>query len=180
MGHQNFSLTQRGFDLDDGSWFVLCAPEAALAHQEFLPERIDEYGNFFGEVLQQGLAVTGMEYAAADKVRHVFRGELRKARERVDVIACPSSPVSAFKVTREDLLGGVDSFISLAGDNALQFTGRYNYSGSPTLSLPCGFNEAGMPLSLQLVGHHLDEALLCRIGHTYEGATDWHAQHPVF
>jgi len=35
-----------------------------------------------------------------------------------------------------------------------------------------------LPLSFQLVGRHLDEALLVRAGHAYQQATDWHRKHP--
>ena len=59
--------------------------------------------------------------------------------------------------------------------------GRYglpfNASGSPTLSVPCGFAE-GLPLGLQLVGPHLSEALLCRVGHAFQRVTAFHTAHP--
>jgi Asp-tRNA(Asn)/Glu-tRNA(Gln) amidotransferase A subunit family amidase len=44
--------------------------------------------------------------------------------------------------------------------------------------LPAGFTSNGLPLSFQLVGRHLDEALLLRAGHAYQQATDWHRKHP--
>jgi amidase len=61
----------------------------------------------------------------------------------------------------------------------MRFTAPFNYSGSPTLSVPCGFSADGLPYSLQLVGRHGDEALLCRIGHAYEEATEWHRRRPA-
>lgn len=54
----------------------------------------------------------------------------------------------------------------------------FNFSRNPTLSVPCGFDAEGMPLSLQLVGRHFEEALLCQVGHAYEQATEWHRQWP--
>ena len=60
----------------------------------------------------------------------------------------------------------------------LRFTAPYDFNGAPTLSMPCGINREGLPLSLQLVAHHLDEALLCRVGHAYEQATEWHTKRP--
>ena len=59
-----------------------------------------------------------------------------------------------------------------------RFTVPFDYNGAPTLSVTCGFNSEGLPLSVQWVGKHLSEPLLCRIGHTYEGATEWHNRHP--
>ena len=55
---------------------------------------------------------------------------------------------------------------------------NHNFNGMPTLSVPCGLNSERLPLSLQIVGKHLSEALLCQIGHAYETATEWHLMHP--
>ena len=52
-------------------------------------------------------------------------------------------------------------------------------AGTPTLSLRCGFSEAGLPYTIQFEGNRLSEPLLCRIGHTYEEATEWHSRHPT-
>jgi len=52
-------------------------------------------------------------------------------------------------------------------------------SGSPTITLPCGFTEAGTPVGFQFVGAHLAEGLLCRAGHAFQTATNWHKRHPA-
>ena len=57
-----------------------------------------------------------------------------------------------------------------------RYTYPYNFSRNPTLSLPCGFDSEGLPISLQLVGKLFDEAGLCRVGHAYEQATKWHTE----
>ena len=54
----------------------------------------------------------------------------------------------------------------------------YDFNGAPTISVPCGFSSDRLPLSLQLVGKHLSEQLLCRAGHAYEQATEWHTHRP--
>ena len=60
----------------------------------------------------------------------------------------------------------------------LRFTAPYNFNGAPTLSVPCGLSHDGLPLSLQFVGKPLGEALLCRLGHAYDQATEWHTIKP--
>ena len=60
----------------------------------------------------------------------------------------------------------------------LRFTALFDVSGSPTITLPCGFTEGGLPVAFQLVGPHLSEALLLRAGHAYQQATAWHSMHP--
>ena len=57
------------------------------------------------------------------------------------------------------------------GSSFQRYTVPYDFNGAPTLSVPCGLNSEGLPLSLQFVGKHLAERLLCRIGNAYEEAT---------
>ena len=52
-----------------------------------------------------------------------------------------------------------------------------NVAGLPGLSVPCGFSD-GLPVGMQLIGPHLSEPTLLRIGHVYEQATEWHKQRP--
>jgi amidase len=59
------------------------------------------------------------------------------------------------------------------------YTFPANLAGVPTLTLPSGFTTDGRPQALQLIGRRLSEATLCRIGHAFERATDWHARHPA-
>jgi amidase len=60
----------------------------------------------------------------------------------------------------------------------LRFTAPFDFSGSPTITLPNGIDRAGLPLSMQLVGRHVSEDLLCRAGHAYQQVTDWHTRRP--
>ena len=66
----------------------------------------------------------------------------------------------------------------LSGTSFQRYTVPYDFSGAPTLSVPCGLNGDGLPQSLQFVGKHLSEPMLCRVGHAFEQATDWHNLHP--
>ena len=56
----------------------------------------------------------------------------------------------------------------------VEYTNPLSYNGAPALSVPSGFSQGGLPLSLQLVEKHLQEALLCQVGYRYEQATPWH------
>ena len=93
----------------------------------------------------------------------------------VDALLCPSWPEPAPPITADD---STDDILDESG-NMLKFTAPYNVSGHPTLSLPCGFTDGGLPLSLQVVARHLSEGVLLRLGHAYEQATDWHTRHPA-
>jgi amidase len=52
----------------------------------------------------------------------------------------------------------------------INFTAPFDYSGHPTITLPAGLNDEGLPLSFQLIGRHLGEPALVRAGHAFEQA----------
>ncbi len=156
------------------SWFPICAAEALVAHSATFPARADEYGKTFRSFLEYGAQLGGRDYAAAHNHRIEFAGELRTLLDSIDIFLCAGSFGAALP------RGAIDPEGVLNQDLApfLRFAAPFNFSGSPTLSLPCGFSSDGMPLGAQLVGRHLDEALLLRVGRAYERATDWHRHHP--
>ena len=59
-----------------------------------------------------------------------------------------------------------------------RFTYPFNFSNSPTLTLPCAFTADNLPIALQLVGPHFAEEALLRVGYAYEQSTDWHTRLP--
>ena len=157
------------------AWAVLCSAEAAFAHRATYPSHRDEYGPWFRGWLDKGSEVTGADYARANKLRAACNGSLRGVFEDIDVLACPSTIAPPGLVTPEQLRApmGADDDLKWG-----RFTVPFNFNGAPTISLPCGRNSEGLPLSLQFVGKHLTEPLLVRLGHAYEQATDWHSMRP--
>src|SRR5581483_9499609 len=151
-----------------------CAPEAALAHAETFPSRAAEYGPNMRAFLDVGRMITGMQRAEVDFASRQFSGALAALFERVDLIAVPV--VSAIGMTLDRiaaLAGDADSFAEF-----LRFTAPFDFSGSPTITMPCGFEPDGVPIGFQLVGPHLAEDRLIAAGRAFQAATDWHRQHP--
>jgi len=62
---------------------------------------------------------------------------------------------------------------------ARQSRAPFNITGSPALSVPTGFSKDGLPLAMQIIGKPFSEALIYRVAHAYERATDWVNRHPV-
>lgn len=146
-------------------WPTLCSAEAVFAHEATYPSRRDDYGPWFRGWLDKGAGITGAEYAKANAMRAECVGHLRRVFEGIDVLACPSMSAPPHPVTPEILYG------PLPEDRApkfQRFTAPFDFSGAPTLSVPCGLNREGLPLSLQFVGKDLSEALLCQVGYAYE------------
>ena len=157
------------------AWPVLCSAEAVAAHRENYPSRRDDYGPWFRGWLDMGAGKSAADYAEANNMRAECNGLVREAFKGIDAMACPSTIGPAYPVTPEMLYGPMDS---RRGTAFQRYTVPYDFNGAPTLSVPCGLSSDGLPLSLQFVGKRLSEALLCRIGHAYERATEWHSLRP--
>ena len=158
-----------------GAWPVLCASEAAAAHAQTFPSRAGEYGPWLRQWLESGAGHSATEYAEANVLRAACVGELRQIMRDIDVMACPSTARSAYPVTPDELYGPMPAEWD---PWRLRFSAPTNYSGLPTISLPCGLNGDGLPLSIQFVGHLLAEPLLVGLGHAFEQATEFHELHP--
>ena len=165
--------------LDIGLWMAMLACGAVWAHKNTFPERADDYGRYFAAFLAHGVQISGSDYAAGQIECHKFNGLLGAVFESVDVIASPVMNGAAFPAPREELRGSLEQVREVISDLTLNYTVPYDCSGSPTITVPGGFDTDGMPLAVQFAGRHLDEALLCRIGNTLEQASDWHQRHPI-
>ncbi len=157
------------------AWGVLCSTEAAAAHREFFPSRADEYGPWFRGWLELGRGYSAVDYAVASYTRLASNGTLAEMFDGIDVLVCPSMTTPPERVTQEALYGPMDEEEWTWG----RFTIPYDFSGSPTISLPCGLNSEGLPLSIQFIGRHLAEPLLVQVGHAYEAASGHRLMPPV-
>ena len=157
------------------AWGILCSTEAAAAHREFYPSRADEYGPWFRGWLELGSRHSAVDYASAMYQRLACNGALAEIFDSVDVLVCPSMTTPPERVTQEAMYGPMDEEEWTWG----RFTIPYDFSGAPTISLPCGLNSEGLPLSIQFVGRHLSEPVLVQVGHAYEAATQHRLQPPV-
>jgi amidase len=160
-----------------GAWLDLCYVEALAVHAATFPSRAGEYGPGFRAALAAGQRVTPARLAAVQEIRSQVSASIDALLNGVDCLVCPSMANSARVKEANPFDEETDESWSEQVRNDI-FCQPFNFSGSPTLSVPCGFTADGLPLSAQFVGRKLSEAMLCRIGHAYEQATPWHSKHP--
>ena len=100
-------------------------------------------------------------YRKAGQVRTLIKGDFDRAFEQCDLILTPVSPTTAFRIGEkvEDPLTMYLSDI---------FTIPVNLAGLPGLSVPCGFDSAGLPIGFQIIGRPLDEALMLQAAYVLE------------
>jgi len=111
-------------------------------------------------------------YGRALKVRTLISRDFEQAFAQVDVIACPTSPTTAFPLGER-----VDDPLRMYLADI--FTLSVNLSASCAVSVPCGFDARGLPVGLQLIGNTLQEATILNAAYAYEQATEWHTHAPA-
>ncbi len=112
----------------------------------------------------------GRYYLKALKVRTLIKNDFLRAFKNVDILACPTMPIPAFRIGER-----INDPLSLY--RADVFTVPINLSGVPAISLPCGF-AGHLPIGLQIMGKHFDEATILRAAYAYEDATPFHEARP--
>ena len=100
-------------------------------------------------------------YLKAQKVRTLLTRDFDAAFRKVDAIVTPTSPTAAFRL-------GEKSNDPLAMYLADIYTVTADLAGIPGISVPCGETKEKLPIGLQILGKHFDEATILRVAHAYE------------
>ena len=111
-------------------------------------------------------------YLKAQQVRRLIADDFRQAFAQADVLMGPTAPAPAFRIGAKS-----DDPVEMYLNDI--FTVAANLTGTPAMSIPCGFTRGGLPIGLQLQGNHFAEARLLEIAHRFQQATDWHAKAPA-
>ena len=126
--------------------------ECAAFHKESFRERADEYGARIRSSIEMGMLIPGFRYLQAQRLRRQFRQDMIHMVKDVDVVLTPATPAPA----PEDL--------STTGDPAFQVP--WTTAGLPTVVVPSGMSESGLPLAVQFGALPMEEGKLL-------GAAKW-------
>lgn len=110
-------------------------------------------------------------YKKAQQVRTLIRRDFEDAFRTVDLIVTPTSPTAAFRVGEK-----ADDPLKMYLSDI--FTISVNLAGVPGISVPCGFTPDNLPIGMQLIGKHFDEATILKVAYAYEQSTEWHKRKP--
>ncbi len=151
-------------------------PEAAAVHRKRLAEKGNQYSPAVRHRLKAGLEVSAVDYIHAQRARSMFGHQMTQAMEDLDALVTPTVPIQTPTIAETTPPPG--SAIPQAGGEFPNFTGVFNATGQPSMSLNCGFTEDGMPIGLMISGKAFEDARLIGIGHAYQQITDWHCRKP--
>ncbi len=145
-----------------------CRNNMTLQHQSD-PKRYPRDG-------REAYYMSEIDYLRAQQGRTLFNARMLELFDQVDLLAGPTEPITAPKLLDSSVFAGETRMGTVAA--LTQYTRPYNITGTPAISVPCGFSSGNMPIGLQLAGRPFDEPTVLRAAHAYEQATDWHRQRP--
>jgi aspartyl-tRNA(Asn)/glutamyl-tRNA(Gln) amidotransferase subunit A len=147
---------------------VMAESELFSLHLEELKKRPEAFGQDFRVRSLAACLFTSEDYVSASRERRRILEEMRPIYRRFDVLVTANTSAAP----------RLDKHDSLAFWQKGNLTSPFNCSGGPALAVLCGFNAAGLPLSLQFAGRPYDDARVLRTGHTFEKALGLTARHP--
>ena len=154
-------------DYLDANRLIMLA-EAYALHETDFRERPHLFGHHMFARIALGAFLSAADYVEAVRQRRELALEFAHAIAEIDAVVSANSTGPAPRI---------DSVSTYSTFERASYTGPYNLTGSPALSVPIGF-ENGLPLAFQIAGKPFDEAGVMRVGHAFEQATEFHRQRP--
>jgi aspartyl-tRNA(Asn)/glutamyl-tRNA(Gln) amidotransferase subunit A len=148
---------------------TILTSEAYAVHEKWMRERPQDYGALTLERIMAGAFVRAADYINATRLRRKLTEAFHGLFADIDVVLTANSMDPACRI---------DDPEAVERTYPRQARAPFNVTGSPALAIPSGFNRAGLPLGIQLVGKPFSEALLYRVAYAYEQASGWHERHP--
>ena len=140
--------------------------EASTFHEQWLASRRDEYSANTLARLELGTLLPGTLYVRAQRLRREIVEAYQELFSRVDTLASPVGPEASYRLEdapAEPVLASGDRMKSLT-----RFTGPFNLTGRPAMTVPCGFADDGLPVGLQLAGRPFGEPALLQVAEALE------------
>lgn len=152
--------------------------EASALHGPWMRTRAGDYEAGTRARLQAGYAIPATVYVDALRARTpALERFCRETLAEVDALALPTLPVRVPRL--DETLPGAGSDMARRLGDLTRYTRWVNYLGVPAISTPCGVDERGLPVGLQLVARPFAEATLLAIAHAFQQLTDWHRRVPA-
>ena len=139
------------------------APEVYAVHSQYFTSAPELYKPWIRERLKQAAAVDTVAYIQARQELERLRRSIGDVFERVDFIVTPTTPVPPITISEAMTMSPAP-----AGELWLRNTRPFNAYGFPTISIPCGFTRAGLPIGLQIAAPNFSEASLLSFAYAFE------------
>jgi len=149
---------------------LIMMAEAYAIHEANLRTRFTDYGEIFRDRMALAGLFTAADYVQATRRRRELVDELDRAMAGLDLVMTAAAASEAPKIDE------VPKFAILERPS---LTMPFNVTGSPAMSVCCGYSGAGLPLSFQIVGKRFADATVLRAADAYERAMPWRDRRPA-
>jgi Asp-tRNA(Asn)/Glu-tRNA(Gln) amidotransferase A subunit family amidase len=157
-----------------GEWaacgVLIMMAEAYAIHEANLRTRFTDFGEIFRDRMALAALWTAADYIQALRRRRELIDELDRAMAGLDLVMTASAQSEAPKI---------DEVPKFAIMERPSLTMPFNVTGTPAMSVCCGYTDSGLPLSFQIVGKRFADATVLRAADAYERATPWRARRPT-
>lgn len=150
--------------------------EASAIHHQNLVEREEDFGDDVRFLLKLGEIPSAVEYLQAQQIRLKLGRELVETFNKVDVLITPTLPLLPPKIGQDTVLlnGKEVNFL----DHIIRFTGPFNLTGLPAVTVPCGFAKE-LPVGMQIVGPAFGEGKILNVADVFEKLHPELKQNPI-
>jgi aspartyl-tRNA(Asn)/glutamyl-tRNA(Gln) amidotransferase subunit A len=164
-----------------GSVVDIWNPEIYAYHEPWITTSPELYQEATRGLIERAEATSAAVYADARRRVDILRRDIQKVFAEVDLLITPTRRVPPGPIVPSAPPGnaGPPGPPPGGGGGGLNNTAAFNIYGLPTISVPCGFTEDGLPIGLQISGAHFDEPTVIALAHAYEQATGWHERRPT-
>jgi len=143
--------------------------EAYSIHERWLQDRPGDYGALTRRRLLAGAFVRAVEYLQSTRIRGQLIRDFEVTMRDYDVLVTVSSMDPPLAIEDPE---------AMEYSYARQARNAFNVIASPAISIPVGFTEDGLPLSMQIIGRAFDEGTVYRVAQAYEDETPWNERRP--
>ena len=154
-------------------WFAVCGVQTAVAHRDWYDKNKESYGPALTELIEKGRNLSGTEHQELLLRRAHFRGSAQAVLDDIDALLVPGLPFPAppaVDMVRMD---------EQASARVHRYTVPFTMSQLPTVTVPAGYSDDGLPVAVQFVGSDFDEAKIIRFAAAFQAETTWHKRHPT-
>ncbi len=150
------------------------APEVYAVHKNYYANSPELYRPWMRERLAQAATADTCAYVEDRFALERVRRTIDDVFAEVDLLITPTTSVPPITIEEASNMSP-----NPAGEIWLRNTRPFNAYGLPTISIPCGFTSAGLPIGLQIAGPRFGEGRVLRFAHAFEQNTDWHKRTPT-
>ena len=171
LGAKIVPISLPDYDAINAVHRVILHSEVSALMQPYLGQR-DKFSSELLALLQQGCFLSATDYVNAQRLRRLMMSEWSKVTAGVECVMTPTTPIAAPKIGETSVV--IDGEVQEVRLATTRLARAANLLGLPAVSVPCGFNSAGLPLGLQIMGKPFEEGRILQVAAALQDATDFH------